>query len=114
MRNYRVIEDWRATYEDPIVLMEGEELWLTGKTDDWDGHIWVWAKNRAGKEGWIPDQLVRKVGDKAYANTAFSALELTCHRGEMLEGFDKVNGWIMCTAAGGLKGWVPARNLQET
>ncbi len=36
---YRVKTDWKATYQDPIILKQGEEVWLTGKSDHWDGHL---------------------------------------------------------------------------
>ena len=113
MGRCRVVDDWEAAYQDPIVLTEGEELWLTGKTDNWDGHVWVWAKNQAGKEGWIPDKLVKSVAGKTFAKAAFSALELTCRCGEELDTFDELNGWVLCRAANGSEGWVPSRNLQR-
>ncbi len=113
MGSCRVVEDWEATYQDPIVLKESEELWLTGKSENWDGYVWVWAKNQAGREGWIPDTLIKTVADRNYANSAFSALELTCHRGEELDAIDEMHGWVLCRAANGSEGWVPAKNLQE-
>ncbi|MCW9035127.1 MAG: hypothetical protein OQJ97_12970 [Rhodospirillales bacterium] len=109
---YRVETEWKASYQDPIVLNEGEELWLSGKADKWDGHIWVWAKNQVNKEGWIPDTLVRTVAGKHYANMSFSALELTCSLGEELIANDEKHGWVLCQSKDGLEGWVPARNLK--
>ncbi|WP_366141812.1 SH3 domain-containing protein [uncultured Tateyamaria sp.] len=113
VRRFRVIADWEATYEDPIVLKADEEFWLSGKTDDWDGHVWLWAKNQSDKEGWIPDSLVRKVAGKTYANADFSAIELTCRNSEVLDASHERNGWVLCRAASGSSGWVPVRNLQE-
>lgn len=48
---YRVIEDWQATYADPIRLTSGDVLYLTGREDNWDGHIWLWARSSDGLEG---------------------------------------------------------------
>ena len=39
MGSHQVVADWDAAYDDPILLKEGEELWLTGKTDNWDGYV---------------------------------------------------------------------------
>lgn len=112
MVRYRVIADWDATYRDPITLKAGEQLWLTGKTDYWDGYLWVWAKNKAGKEGWIPDTLVKKNHPNFYARTAFSALELTCTQGQEIDATARIHGWALCTAPNGREGWVPLKNLQ--
>lgn len=112
MDRYRVAIDWKAAYQDPITLEDGEELWLSGKTDEWDGHVWVWAKNQAGKEGWIPDALIKSIADKHYANAEFSALELTCHQGDELDAQDETHGWVLCKTSNGFEGWVPLRNLE--
>ena len=73
MQSRLVIAEWEAAYAHPISLEEGEEFWLTGKTDSWDGHIWVWARNRAGREGWVPDSLGEYVSGKTYDKIFFSA-----------------------------------------
>ncbi|MCK0167422.1 SH3 domain-containing protein [Jannaschia sp. S6380] len=111
MGRHRVATDWNATYDDPISLEMGDELWLTGRTDSWDGHVWVWAKNSVGQEGWIPNDLVRKTKGRTYARMSFSALELTCRQGEDLLGMAERHGWTLCKNADGLVGWVPSRNL---
>ncbi|MEP4247824.1 SH3 domain-containing protein [Tateyamaria sp.] len=111
MGRRHVIADWDATYDDPILLSKGEELWLTGKSADWDGYVWVWAKNEAGQEGWIPDNLAKDVDGKTFAKTEFSALELTCRQGEALHGTAEIHGWVLCKNSVGSVGWVPARNL---
>ncbi len=109
---YRVKIEWNASYQDPIVLEQGEEVWLSGKSDHWDGHLWVWAINQFGKEGWIPGTLVSTVADKHYADAAFSAMELTCAIGDELLATNETHGWMLCVAKNGSEGWVPARNLE--
>ena len=108
-----VVADWTAAYDDPITLDEGEEVWLTEKTENWGGHVWVWAKDRAGREGWIPDSISERAGAKTYAKIAFSAQELTCHRGEELHSLDETHGWVLCRNSNGSVGWVPGENLSE-
>jgi uncharacterized protein YgiM (DUF1202 family) len=112
MRRYEVVSDWKVSYADPIVLTKNEELWLSGKTDSWEGHIWVWAKNQAGKEGWIPDTLIENQAGRYFANNLFSAMELTCHIGQELTFIDETHGWVLCKAKDGSQGWVPAKNLK--
>lgn len=109
---YRVKTEWKASYPDPIALKQGEEVWLTDKSDHWDGHLWIWAKNQFGKQGWIPDTLVSQAAGKHYANAAFSAMELTCAVGDELLAINETHGWMLCAAMNGSEGWVPARNLE--
>lgn len=51
--NCSVVENWVATYSDPIQVANGETIELDGRVDVWDGHTWLWAKNLEGKEGWL-------------------------------------------------------------
>ncbi|MFD0917555.1 SH3 domain-containing protein [Pseudahrensia aquimaris] len=75
--SYRVIVSWKASYSDPIAVQNGEQVWLSGKTDEWDGHVWLWAKDTRGKEGWVPDSIIEATENQCFAKEAFSALELS-------------------------------------
>jgi hypothetical protein len=107
---YEVTEDWTATYDAPVVLSAGETIELSGRQDIWDGHIWLWAKSPAGKEGWIPDSLVRTINGKHVAGEDYSAIELTCKRGQIVTGVEETHGWVLCRAEG-RTGWVPKNHL---
>lgn len=109
---YVVNEDWSASYPDPIKLSAGERIELDGRRDIWDGHVWLWAKNVFGKEGWIPDSLV-STGDYIVAREDYSAIELSCYVGEQLTVSRCLNGWAWCQNELGKRGWVPERNLTE-
>lgn len=110
-KGYRVIAGWTASYADPIGVAAGAPLHLTGRTELWDGHLWLWARSRDGREGWLPDSLVARGPGGARAREAYSAVELDCEAGQILIGEAEVHGWIWCHAADGAAGWVPARNL---
>ena len=114
-QRYRVIADWIATCGDPIRLAAGDPLELTGRTERWDGHLWVWARSRDGREGWLPDSLVVAGAggllQDARAREAYSAAELGCRAGQVLIGSARVHGWVWCRGPDGTEGWVPARNL---
>ena len=112
MKRYRVVAEWKAAYEDPITLNRNEELWLNGKTEEWDGYRWVWARNHAGKEGWIPDTLVTSSASRHFASAPFSAQELSCLPGQVLVAVAETHGWVSCRAEDGSEGWVPARSLE--
>ncbi len=113
MAKCRVIADWQASYENPFAVKKGDEFWLSGKSEDWDGHIWLWAKDARGREGWVPDNLAGHHSEKTYAKFDFSALELTCIRNEELQIMDETHGWILCRNNDGQQGWVPAGNVSN-
>lgn len=106
-----VIADWSATYPDPIQIAAGEPIELDGRRDDWDGHIWLWAKNVDGKEGWVPDCLISSA-TPATATEDYTAMELSCHKGQSLTAERFMHGWVFCRNSDGRRGWVPERNLR--
>ncbi|MFQ6549836.1 SH3 domain-containing protein [Aestuariibius sp. 2305UL40-4] len=104
----RVTRTWTASYPDPISITAGARLDLTGKTDDWGGHIWLWAIAPDGREGWVPDTLP---DDEGRARRDYSARELTCTEGDILLALDRTHGWTLCRSTSGAEGWVPDANL---
>ncbi len=112
-RRYRVVADWTATYSDPITLEAGDPVSLSGRSENWDGHTWLWASNEAGKEGWIPDSLIGIIDGAAYATKAYSAIELSCRAGDIVTGHEQTHGWVLCRVEDGTTGWVPEKNLER-
>ena len=106
-----VIADHDASYSDPIVLKAGEAFDLSGRTELWDGHRWLWARAADGREGWIPDDLVESREGGTRARADYDALELTCRAGDRLTGLRSTHGWTWCRNAAGDCGWVPLRKL---
>ena len=106
-----VLEDWTATYDDPIRVAAGEAVALDGRRDEWDGHVWLWARAADGREGWLPETLLLGSDGGWRANAAFDARELTCRAGDALTRLAATHGWALCRAADGRQGWVPQRNL---
>lgn len=107
---YRVVKDWTATYDNPISVVAGDQIALTGREDIWDGHRWLWAICAAGKEGWVPDCLVAN----ATMTETYSAQELGCTAGQVLTGHMVLHGWVLCTDENGQRGWVPRHNLRKS
>ena len=106
-RRAEVLRSHSASYPDPIVVTTGEQLRLTGRSDLWDGHRWLWAISAGGKEGWVPDDLVVRSSQSCHADRNYSAVELTCTKGERLEVLSQTHGWAWCRNAAGETGWVP-------
>ncbi|MHA7772157.1 SH3 domain-containing protein [Roseibium sp. M-1] len=107
-----VLEDWTATYPDSISVTAGEAIELDGRKDVWDGYTWLWAKNTAGREGWVPDCLVSSDAP-VVATEDYSAMELTCKKGDVLITERILHGWAFCRNEADERGWVPARNLSS-
>ncbi len=108
-----VLEEHNASYADSIEVARGAPLSLTGREDVWDGHRWLWAVADDGGQGWVPDDLISETDDGPVALRDFSAIELTCAAGEVVESLWETHGWAWCRKRDGGKGWVPLRNLSE-
>lgn len=104
---FRVTEDWQATYADPIRLQAGDVLYLTGLRDDWDGHIWVWARSASCLKGWIPDTIVSKANAGCVATEDYTAAELTCRTGQVVTAEMETHGWVFCRLPDGCAGLDP-------
>ena len=111
-----VIKSYTSQYPDPIAFKEGDLLTLSGRTDNWNGHTWLWAvAMKDGREGWIPDSIAIEINDTQHrARVDYSARELTCRNGESLTVLDATHGWCWCENRHGQNGWVPKENLKIT
>ena len=108
-----VLENYSACYADPIRVERDDIIHLTGRQDNWNGHIWLWAVASDGREGWVPDTLVEETSaGQRRATQTYSAQELSCTRGEKLSVITKTHGWTWCENSEGGAGWVPDENLQ--
>lgn len=107
----RVLTSHASTYPDPIVLARGAPLRLTGRSDLWDGHRWLWAVAEDGREGWVPDDLPVERAGRPVAAFAYSAAELDVAAGQWVEVRETRHGWASCTNEAGAAGWVPLKCL---
>jgi len=110
MLHKTVTSKYTTYYPDPIVVQKGEKLTL-GRTDNWDGHVWVWATATNKKEGWVPDNLAREKDGHMVAKYDYSAVELTCNVGDVVIVIREDHGWAWCKAENDNEGWIPLRNL---
>jgi hypothetical protein len=106
-----VVEDHNATYSDPIAVRAGDPIILSGAKDHWDGHLWLWAEGPDGRSGWVPDTIVEQINGKTCAARHYSAAELTCRKGEVVQVTEETHGWAWCCLETDQQGWVPLRNL---
>ncbi|MCM2477807.1 hypothetical protein HGO38_30640 [Rhizobium sp. CG5] len=106
-----VVKDHNATYPDPIAVKAGDIVTLSGRTDIWDGHTWLWAEGPDGKAGWVPDSLVSSSDGVMRALRQYHATELTCQKGDSLLVIEEAHGWAWCQSDNNKQGWVPLQNL---
>lgn len=110
---YAVTGNWAASYADPIRVLAGDILELSGREENWDGHVWLWAGCACGREGWIPDDLPIRLGKTVVAGADYSAVELTCQEGQIVRGLCQSHGWALCVSPEGVTGWVPLNHLER-
>ena len=116
MQTYEVRVPRIRSYEDPISVKKGDRVFLSGEMDDWDGHIWLWAKASDGRQGWLPSAYFEQWTDWQSCDFSMNTLELTCQIGSVLTAIDEKFGWLLCHSGQGdinhdEKGWVPKRCL---
>ena len=108
---YLVIEAWQRSHDNPICLRAGDTAVPDGRQECWEGFRWPCAPAPDGREGRVPDELLCHDGNGWHARRDYSALELRCAAGQMLDGMEAAHGWIWCRAWNGEEGWVPRRSL---
>jgi hypothetical protein len=110
---YLVIDSHTSIYSDPIKVGKGEQLFLSGRSDKWDGHQWLWAKAADGREGWVPDDLPAERGSQAYAAYPYSAVEFSVKKGDQLRVLEESHGWAWCSDTSASEGWVPLKVIEH-
>ena len=108
-RKANVIKDYGASDPDPLVISAGEELQVGKNDTNWPA--FVRCTNRAGNEGWVPEDFIKREGDVAIARVEYSAVELTVKCGETLILEQEAGGWYWATNQTGQSGWVPAEYI---
>jgi uncharacterized protein YgiM (DUF1202 family) len=107
----RVTTTYQAQYADPIHVRAGEPVEVSEKTDNWQGHTWVWCTDVRGKSGWVPQPYLIQRDRTWIVHRDYNAVELSVQAGETVQVAEAQSGWLWCTNAAGQAGWVPAANI---
>ena len=67
-----VIQAWKITYRDPLILHVGETLQVGKRDSEWSG--WIWCTDAAGKGGWVPESYL---GDSMKMNRLLRQSRIT-------------------------------------
>jgi hypothetical protein len=98
-------------YRDPLVMKTGDELKiLKWKDDEWPG--WIFCESQSGKQGWVPENMIKVDADNAIAKQNYEASEVSVMEGEIVRIEKVEGGWAWVTNMTDETGWVPLRNLK--
>jgi len=105
MTSFTANADYEEKDTDPLALQPGDEVTVGHADRAWPG--WVWAADAAGCDGYVPEEILRSVGNGRYTVTeAFDPTVLTIRRGDRLESLRQIHGWHWCRNGAGREGWV--------
>jgi hypothetical protein len=105
MATFTANSDYEEKDSDPIYLQPGDEIHVGAADRTWPG--WVWATDGSGNDGYIPEEILKPLGDGRFqATEAFDPSVLTIRRGDRLESLRQIHGWHWCRSEGGAEGWV--------
>ena len=107
----RAKEASRPTNPDPINMQTGDLLEVAGEEDDG----WIWCRNRAGKESWVPLSYLSTEGEgkTRTALTDYDATELPVEEGEEFQVELEESGWLWCENTQGKWGWVRLAQVER-
>lgn len=97
--------DYEEKDSDPLHLCEGDEVRVGPADRAWPG--WVWATDAAGNDGYVPEEILKPLGDGSFTAThEFNPAVLTIRRGDHLASVRQIHGWHWCRNDRGEEGWV--------
>ena len=106
-----VVASYEKQYPDPLTMNSGDELKIVKRRDDeWPG--WVFCESRSGKQGWVPEKIIKIEVDSAVAQQNYEASEVSVMEGEIVRIEKVESGWAWVTNMTNETGWVPLKNLK--
>ena len=104
-----VVAGYDAKHSDQMMIDVGQELTVL-KSDEWPG--WLLCQNSIGKQGWVPEKIVKITGGSAVAQESHDAHEISMQEGEIvrIEKIETGRAWV--TDMTNETGWVPLKNLK--
>jgi len=104
-----VVAGFDAKYPDQMTIDVGQEVTVM-KDAEWPG--WLLCQTSSGKQGWVPEKIVKITGGKAVAQQSHDAREISMQEGEIvrIEKIETGRAWV--TDMTNETGWVPLKNLK--
>lgn len=105
MSHFTANADYEEKDPHPLHLKAGDQVSVGPVDRTWPG--WVWASDRAGNDGYVPEQILEPLGEGLFAAMEdFDPTVLTIRRGDRLESLRQIHGWHWCRHENGAEGWV--------
>lgn len=97
--------DYEENDSHPIHLLPGDEVTVGLADRAWPG--WVWATDRDGNDGYVPEEILEPLGEGRFsAMEAYDPTVLTIKRGDRIESLQQIHGWHWCRNEQDVEGWV--------
>ena len=106
-----VVAAHETKYPDPLTMNPGDELKILKRRDD-EVPGWVFCENGTGKQGWVPENVIKIEADRAIAQQGYDAREVPVMEGEIVRIERVESGWAWVTNMTNETGWVPMKNLK--
>jgi hypothetical protein len=104
MPSFTANADYEEKDSDPIRLEPGDEVTVGPADRAWPG--WVWAADKDGRDGYVPEDILEPLGEGRFAAIeVFDPTVLTLRRGDRLESLRQIHGWHWCRNERGDEGW---------
>jgi SH3-like domain-containing protein len=100
-----VVREYAAQYADPITVHAGDRVLVGADDPAFPG--WRWCRGPDGREGWVPEQLLRMDGSFALMLEEYTARELSVEIGADVTVRRVVDGWAWVAMPDGRAGWIP-------
>jgi hypothetical protein len=107
----RAREAERPTNPNPLTMHPGDRIEITGKGEEG----WVWCRNGAGKEDWVPLSYLKVDGEGATrtALCEYDSTVLSVDVGEEFQVALEEHGWLWCESAQRIWGWVRLAHVER-
>jgi hypothetical protein len=113
MANFTASSDYEEKDRHPIKLAAGDEVTVGVADHAWPG--WVWATDRDGHDGYVPEEILEPLGEGRFAAiNPYDPTVLTIKRGDRIESLRQIHGWHWCQNERGEQGWVGGYLLKPT
>jgi SH3-like domain-containing protein len=101
----RVAHDYTAQYRNPITVRAGDRVQVGRDDPEYPG--WRWCTGPDGREGWVPEEFIKRQGEEGVMLRDYTAQELDVRAGAEVSLGEATHGWVWATDAEGRAGWIP-------
>jgi hypothetical protein len=106
----RVVEPHTASFDYSMHARVGDVVAVGREDPDMPG--WLWCRDGAGVEAWVPRTHLRVEGRRGVFTDDYNSAELSVAAGEVVQCLGEALGWVECLDGEWRYGWVPRCKLE--